>query len=725
LKYFLKRWGFPLLGGVLFFGGLLVAHDLVQTSRDIFAQGAPVKWLVPIILTSLPETFAMVLPMAAILGGLVGTQQLSEGSEMVASQGLGVGLRSILKPWALLSVGLVLVASVNAHLVVPKVSSTMNAIQSQMIEETKTRFLRPGAAPFFPPQNPETGIWVAPNGQIHLFEVSATDVQHLVAKDLNWQRQDIDIERPSILLNLKDLKGCHYEKSNQSVGLLDQKSQSLRIDLPSRPRILPATPDRYRPTSWLIAEKTPDSWIELARRATLPFSAVALLLLGIALGLEHPRFRTGGALLKSLGGILAYYMVMKYIESRYSLGGRSPVILFLPPLLFFLTGFSLLLWKMRPHRSQRPSLVAKIKRTIRFFKTYSDSVNRSLPSIPIPASLSTSHSMTTSGVLGRWAKSLWWKNWGAAMGTLLTLDLLMEFVPLAGDLSKNGVSIAVFIKYWVWNLPTFLAIAFPISFLLGGVMAFSEAAISREWVAMRAGGASLLQWVGKSFRAWGSIILVTFIIQAIAAPAVVGRADDLYRMILHRPQREYQTKPWMHLTSTGVLWFLDRGIRWGFPLKPPGEAPILLRWNQGDAYADALPWDSLHFNQGPEASRLFPSKALRRSDSAEETSTLDLFNWQKWAPDPERATMLWSRLFNWLAGPLLMFALLAHTFPTPRSGRSQVLGASLVVGLLFLGMQALFGGAARAGEIPALWGVVMPLLVLLGYGFYNLHRLKT
>ena len=721
LKYLLKRWFFPLLGGVLFFGGLLIANDLVQVSRDIFAQGAPIKWLVPILLTTLPETLALVLPMAAILGGLIGTQQLSEGSEMVASQGLGVGLRVLLKAWAVLSALLIMAASLNAHLLVPAIGGSLAKIENQMAEETKTRFLRPGAPPFFPAQNPQNGVWVAPSGEVHLFEVSDTGVQHLVAKDLIWNREGGDGEKAAVVLKLQDLKGCYYQKDNQSVGLLDQQSQILRIDLPARSELLAPTQVRYLSTAELLRLRSKDCWLELERRLTLSLCTVAFLLLGIALGLDHPRFRKGGALIRSLGVIMAYYTVLKFSENLYIAGRIKEIFLFLPPFCFFLAGFFILLWKLRPHRESRLSiafisyLLNKLKRTIR--QNY-DTATELLPA--------ESHGHTAApGILGRWTRRLWWRNWGATIGTLLTLDLLIEFARLAGDLSKHGLPLGLFLRYWVWNLPSFLVVALPISFLLGGVLAFSDAAVSREWVALRAGGASLLQWIGSGAKAWMSVLAVSFILQAIIAPAAVSQADALRRTIKNKPSRVYASKPWMHLTSTEVLWFLEKDYRWGFPLKAPGEAPILYRWQRNTLHSDQLPWNGLHFERGPEASTLFPTEALRRSASAEQTSTLDLFLWQKWAPDAERGTMLWGRLLNWLAGPCLMFAMLAFTFPAPRGGRGQVLGISLVIGLLFLGMQALLNGAARAGEIPALWGVVAPLLVLLGLGFLNLKRLKT
>jgi lipopolysaccharide export LptBFGC system permease protein LptF len=102
-----------------------------------------------------------------------------------------------------------------------------------------------------------------------------------------------------------------------------------------------------------------------------------------------------------------------------------------------------------------------------------------------------------------------------------------------------------------------------------------------------------------------------------------------------------------------------------------------------------------------------------------------LLHWQQWAPDPERAVMIWERFLGWLAGPILFFAMAASAFPGPRQGRGGALGSALAAGLAFLGLQALFGGAARAGEIPAAWGVASPLLLLLSFGLLRLREFRT
>jgi lipopolysaccharide export system permease protein len=731
LRYFLKRWTWPLLGALVFYGGLLLASDMVRQSKLIFDQGASFQWLIPFLATTLPETLAMVLPMAAVLGGVLGTQALSEGSEMVASQGLGVGMRAILKPWLILSTFLLLLATFNAHMVVPRISTLQTRLEAQMMEETKTRRVRPGAEPWYLNRGPgdDVCVWVAPNNEIHLMESSPAGVQHVIAKSLAWYRDSKSNESPSLILELNDIQGCLVQGGDR-VSHLQEKSQRLRIPLPDGPRLLRATPLRYYSTGQLLTLKTPQSLVELCRRITLPLSTAALLLLGIALGFSHPRFHKGGGVIKSLGVILAYYLLLQFLENQLQTGHANALyLLLLMPVLFLGSGLALLARRLRPHRSNGrflPMLSA-------FLQTF-EWARRVWPCIrdflgrlkPRPAAQNPASGDARPGILARWTRHLWWRQWGAVMGTFLALDLMMEFAQLAGDISKNNLPYTIFFKYWFFNLPPFLAVVLPVAFLLGSILAFSEAAQSREWVALRAGGTSLVRWMGAGAGAWVLVLGLTVFTDAVLAPAMAGKQDVVYQQIKNRPVRAYQASPWLNLGTTGVLWHLQGDQRWGFPLKTPDrETPILLRWKAGNPQVDALAWDGLNLVQGPPVTSMFPDKALMESGRMEETNTLDLLRWQRWAPDAERATLLWSRLFNWLAGPCLLFTMLPYAFPAPRTGKGRALGLSLVAGLLFLGLQTLFGGAAKSGEIPPIWGVIAPLILLVGFGMLKLNKLRT
>jgi lipopolysaccharide export LptBFGC system permease protein LptF len=318
------------------------------------------------------------------------------------------------------------------------------------------------------------------------------------------------------------------------------------------------------------------------------------------------------------------------------------------------------------------------------------------------------------------------RNWAGTMAVFLTLSLLIEFATLAGDLAKNNLSWLVFLQYWIWNLPPFLSLVLPLAFLFSGVITFSDASVTHEWVALRAGGVSLTKWLAAGAWTWSGILVFTFVVQAFVAPLSIAKADHYYARILNRPvHSDKDVKPWLYLSRTGVLWHLEDGMRWGFPLLAPKKAPVIVRWKTGQASVQYLDWGSLEFTDGPPAETFFPDRTLLAYDKPERVSTMDLFRWQHWAPEADRETLLWTRLLAWLSGPFLLFAAIVFAFPPPRHGRGQALGLSLVVGLVFTGAQMIFGDAARTGELPPIWGLSLPLLLCAGFGMIQLPRLRT
>lgn len=731
-KYFLKRWAWPLLASLGFYGGLVLANETVSITKAIFTQGATLRWVLPFLATTLPETFGMVLPMAAVLGGLLGTQTLVEGSEWVASQGLGVGTRVLLRPWSLLAFLIILIGGLNAHFLVPMASRAQDSLKVGMAEEVRTRFIRPGAPPWIPPGSPNQAIWMASDGRIHRMEVDEKTVQHLVAQSMTWGREEQSGGDASILLRFEDIQGCRIEKDSGRIIQIQQKMQTVGFEIPSAAKLIPPTPLRYRPTRQVMAERRqePDAWVELSRRISLPFSGAALLLLGIALGLGHPRFQKGGAILKSLGVIIAYYVAFRWVENQF-LAGRfhNPWPLFLLPFLCFALALTSLRSKLKPHRSNRRLPRIPTRRLMALAHRYSGTAllgplfaflkkRREAMTAPKPV-------VDRKRILRNWTERLWLRNWSGALGSFLVLHLLIEFATRAGDMQQNHISVLRFLTYWVLNLPPFLAIVLPLAFLLAAVLTFSEATVSREWMAIRAGGVSLLQWVISGRRAWGGILAFTFLLQTFLAPRCIGPQDRIYREIVGRPPRSQQSKPWLFLGKAGLLWYLDGTQRWGFPLGAPKTAPVVLRWQMNSPDSQALAWGGLGFEAGPPRDKLFPSRSLQDYASAEEAPTLDLYEWERLAPDAERATLLWQRILSWLAGPCLVFGALSLAFPGPRSGRGQALGLALVIGLLYLGLEGFFGGAARAGEIPPLWGCIAPLLLFLGLGMSRLRLLRT
>jgi lipopolysaccharide export LptBFGC system permease protein LptF len=720
--YVLRRWAAPLLGALFFYGCLMVAQNMVGFSREIFEQGAPLRWLLPLLATAMPEILGMVLPMAAVLGGLMGTQALMEGSELTAAQGLGVGPGPWLRPFAVLGSLLATLALFNAHLFVPASLHLQQSLRERMAQEAKARILRPGGQPWIPPKGADTALWADPQGRLHVMESGPAGVRHVVADRFSYGLGAVPDGSWSLHIELDYLKGVVLNPKSDSILHLDQAHQVMDYRIPPAPRLLRSTPFRYLSTGELRAIGSGEALVEWQRRFGLPLASAALLLVGIALGFGHPRFNRGGAVLKSMGVIILYYLIERALEGALQ-GGRAWALglLLALPFVFLAWGGWLFRRRLRPHHTPRVSRIMRAFRApLAMSSQWWQSLNKQIETVEEKVH----GDGATQGVLERWASWAWMRQWAAALGSLAVLVFLVEYANLASDLSDNHVGFHVFLIYFFWKLPTLLPLLLPVSFLLGSVMALSEWGLTQEWVGLRAGGVSLVRLLWALRWAWGFVLAGTAALQLLLAPMANQRARETWHRIVNRPYSA-QVKPWLYLGNTGVLWHLHGDLRWGFPLKSPGEAPVLLRWSRGEAFSDALPWGSGRLLQGPAAKDLFPAEGLRRAAEAEDASTMDLLQWQRWAPDPERAYLLWSRLLGWLAGPILLLATLSFAFPKPRQGRGSALGLSLVVALVFMGLQALFGGAARAAELPATWGVLAPYLLLSSFFLLRLRALRT
>ena len=721
-----------------------MTYRVMGITKEILSFGAPFRWVIPLLSISLPGIIVIVLPMAAVLGGLIGTSHLSESSELVAAQGLGVGILALIKPWSVISVVLLIITAINANILVPKAQIAQAAIQSQMIEEAKTRFLRPGAPPKPFPGSPQNSVWIAPNGQIHIMEVNNDQVQHLTAEGLKLGQSNNEAERCNINVEMKDIKGVLFDKSDSKVTFIQEKQHTYTIHLPV-PKLLQSNSARTRSIHYLLTNRNPESLVELSQRFTLPIASCALLLLGIALGLGHPRFQKGGAITKSIGVIVMYYLINKYFENQILFTKPNHLfprfVVFALPFIFLGIGFVVLVNKLKPHHQNRivhlipthiiknqlkrwlhvtPKTLLLVRNTVAIAKKLLSFSKRFTPKV-------RSLRFQDRNILKTWTNRLWWRSWSSVMGSFLVLSFLVEYATLAGKLVHNNASNITFVRYWLWNLPGFLIAVMPLAFLLSAVITITRVTFSQEWIALRAGGTSFLQWCKAGLGSWGTVLIFTFVLQVFWAPIALQKAMPLYQKITGRQSCSAKVKSsWLHLGSTGVLWFLDGNIRWGFPLKTVGEgAPIMLKWEMHAPRSQSLPWNAFSLTPGPNTFDLFPDKALQDSSSADETPTLDLFHWQQWAPDSERSTMIWSRLLNFLGGPCLLFGVLPFVFSSPRKGLGMVFGYSLVAGLAFMGLQALFTGAAKAGELPPMWGVTCPMLILGGMGLINLHRLRT
>jgi lipopolysaccharide export LptBFGC system permease protein LptF len=736
-KYLIRTWIIPLLGSLFFYGALIVTNEAMVLSKEVFVQGASISWLALLLLSALPELLSIILPIAALLSGLLGTQSLSINSEVVAAQGAGVGYRTWIKSWSIFAFLILLGGLVNSHFFTPWSNSRQQAFRDSMSETLRSRVIKPGGQPWSPPTNPNMTIWSDFGGNTHIVEVRPNEVQHMIGKDISYTFFNNFDGSSRVSIDLQNLNGALYVQASDSVILVDQKEQALVFPIPPPKRIWKSTPLRSIDTISIykqmvsfndLARDPKINHIEISRRWSLPFASVAFLLLGISIGFRHPRFKKSSAAIISLFTVLAYYFLYRYIENLYLLNEHAPSYV-----LYTTTIFTFMITAYAFYRSLKPIPSQSNRVPLSIKKKINNLIGQSYLFLD-SSFLTQSRSGKKAGrTLARYLSSSLLKNWVIVILSTLLIHLVINFSNLAGDIIKNNLPFMLFFKYWIVSLPEFLNIIGPIVFLASAALTLTQKSITREWVAMKSSGINLFRWMRFSYPALAILLMFSLTLSLLLGPATIKNGDLLYRQIIGRNSNKIQTtsENWITLktevSKPTILWYASNqdSLRWGFPLADYLESDPIIKFEEKSGLGTAFDWTGQRREYPNAWNTFFPSKALRSISSPATTSTLDLFSWLIWSNDPQRNYELMSRLFGWLLGPLLLFACLSYALPDSKQGRSRALGIILFSSLLFLGINSIIVGATQSGEIPVWWGTLAPLLFLFAIGLIRHERVHT
>ena len=94
----------PLLMSLLVFTFILILPFLMELAEPLISKGAPASTVLSLMLTLVPQALAVTIPMALLVGLLVGLGRLSSDREWVALQACGVSIDRIVRPVLILGV---------------------------------------------------------------------------------------------------------------------------------------------------------------------------------------------------------------------------------------------------------------------------------------------------------------------------------------------------------------------------------------------------------------------------------------------------------------------------------------------------------------------------------------------------------------------------------------------------------------------------------------------
>lgn len=565
-RYVFREVLSPTVLGLILYILVFLINALFDMAELVIKKDIPVHVVVKLLAYLMPPIFEMAIPMALLLGILIGIGRLSADSELVALRASGVSYRRILMPVMTLA-GLCFAASLVLTLFVePQARYMQRRLYSeQLYSSDLRREIKPRV--FFE-QVPGLLIYADDVyqegdflGRVFLHQTDAEGREVVTLA----RRAQIEYDRKGGVVEFLLESGTNHTMS-------PGEPESYQISHFDRQRVVRGPDDTFRMKMGILSRPSPRNYseqsiaelktsaaqagslmtgptqdrvigtirAEMHRRWSLPFACITLAFLGLPLGIANRRGGKGSGFSLSLVIVIAYWLLSTSAQQMVREGHLSPwigswgphavlislgVVLFLarerseglnPAVLIPPSVRRLFRMRGAPLReateqtfSQRP-LGSKIWRLVVGLLTFTIGLGAVVltPFLAVGLLLLiliVSFSTTLDrDILKRFLLIL-----VGCVLSFFTIFMVYEFVQILDDLVERHQPPTMALAYLAYRIPWILSQVTPMSCLMAALLTYGLMSRFNEVTAVKAAGTSI-------YRLSVPVLLATLVISVLA-----------------------------------------------------------------------------------------------------------------------------------------------------------------------------------------------------------------
>ena len=772
--------------GLALFTFVIFMRDLGRLLELIVRNSAPLPSVAEIFFLTLPTALTVTLPMAVLVGILIGLSRLAADSEVTAMRSSGLGSLFFVRIVFIFAIALWGLALANNLYFAPRSAAALAHLQDKLKSSQASFEVQPRV---FYEDFKNYVLYVedvkSGSGSALWKGVFLADVSTPSQPKITMAERGVVIPEGPNNLHLH-LENGSQQETNPKDPSQYQISTFDQTDIPIQ---LPETNDKPAPELVPVAElSSSELWhlahfggvsaghyqgnslnqvkarwyaVEFHRRLALPTSCLVLALVGIPLGLSS---RRGG---KSMGFVLTIVLVFVYYMFSLvgvSLGrqGRLPpaVGVWMANVVFLFAGILLL------HRVDRAPI------DLSFLTTGWDTLRERF-------SGTTKLSGSQEGEGGAFEKSLtrtrvfrakfplllddmilrdFLLYFVMVLTTFVMLGLVFTFFELFGDIYKNKVSILMWGEYLLNLSPSIIYLMTPLSVLLAVLVTFGLMQRSNELTAMKATGVSIYRVAFPVIVIAAIVAASLFVFDQLYIPKANKRQETLHNIIKGKPAQTYlrPDRKWIFGSNNTIYYYelydADQNRFGGisiFQFDPQTFALTARMYAQHAHWEDSL--QKWIFEQG--WIRRFNGSAISEYKSflvdttsmaseqpsyfkkeVRQSQEMDYEELRSYIRDLQQSgfdvVRFRVQLYKKLAYPIitLVMAILAIPFSVSRQRRGGALaGVATAIGIaiLYWVSAGLFEAMGNANQLPALLAAWAPNLIFGFAAGYMVLRVPT
>jgi LPS export ABC transporter permease LptF/LPS export ABC transporter permease LptG len=568
-RYLIREITLPFCLGLVVLTFVLEIPPILREAEALIAKGVEWRVVFRVLLTLLPQALALTIPMAVLLGILVGFGRVSADREFVAMQACGVSLVRLLRPVSLVAV---LATAATAHQIIvalPDANQTFREITFGIVASRVEQNVKPRV--FFE-DFPDRVIYIRdlpPEGGWR--DVFLADTSRPDQTTVYFAREGrILIDRAQQLVQLQLLDGTSHTTSGSRPEAYES-TEFERIAINLDPETVFRRPPPKGPPEKTFAElrQTIDEAAAQGLPAVserfmyqyklaLPATCPILALIGLALGASARKDGRLASFVLGFGVILVYYVLL-YGARAFAMGGRLDPGLapWVPNIIMALAAVLMLTWRSRsadrPVRLRVPAFL--VRRTAE--AAAAGAVRPPRPSRTVVVIRVPHLNLPVPRTLDLYVSREYLRVFLLGVSSLLGIFYISTFIDLADKLFRGAATTRTLLEYFYFQTPQFIYYVIPMGVLVATLVTIGVLTKNSELLVMRACGISLYRTALPLLIFATAASGALFLMQERVLAQANREADRLNRVMRgFAPQTTAFTRRWV-VGQAGELYHFD------------------------------------------------------------------------------------------------------------------------------------------------------------------------
>ena len=545
-RYILKEvLSHALIGGAIFTFVLFIRY-LPSLLELVVRNSSALGSVVAIILALLPDIFTVTIPMAVLVGILLGLSRLAADSEITAMRASGMGVWSFVRVVGVVALAAWGISFANSMFFAPRATAAMLDLEKSLANAQVSAEVQPRV--FYEDfrnyvlyvQDVRAGTGAANWRGIFLADVTDPNAPRVTTAD---RATVVNGPNQSILMRLRDGTE-HQTDDNQpndyTVSTFEQTDLPLQAGAQTSVRLGHSdTPILAMSTHELLARTHGKNArlfeIEFQKRLAYPAACLVLMLVGVPLGISS---RRGG---KSAGFVLTIALVFIYYflsSTGTALARQNKIPAFVgvweANAIFSVCGIILL--RQMATGGAALSMLSSVGSWFRLRPSETSTPSHAVQATPRRRLLRGRFPL----LLDEYVLKEFLLTFAMVLITFVMLMLVFTFFELLSDIIRNQTPLVTVGEYLINLTPSMIYLITPLAVLIGVLVVFGVMNRSSELTAMKATGISLYRIVVPVLAIAAVLSASSFVFDDTYLPQANRRQEALRNVIKGKPPETFE-----------------------------------------------------------------------------------------------------------------------------------------------------------------------------------------